>query len=129
MVRTTYSFGEDSPIKFEISDRLAKLHNEAIAEFFKAQTRFNQKFGRAWDPVHDPIEIRWSKAQKKAWNHFAKVFKKVIDEQGPFHANDIMDDFLVRNTVSVVAVATEKWGRWISLAVVGGVLYGLLRRR
>lgn len=129
MVKPTYSFGADSPVKFNVTDNLAKLYNEAASEWFKAQVRFNQKFGRKWDPVRDPIEIRWSRAQKKAWNDFAKIFKKVVEEQGPFHENDIMDDFLVRNATSVVAVATEKWGRWISLAVAGGVLYGLLRRR
>lgn len=129
MEKNTYSFGIDSPIKFEISDKLASLYNQAADEWFKAQVRFNQKFGRQWDPMADPIEIRWSHAQKKAWNDFAKIFKKVTDERGPFHENDIMDDFLVRNAVSAVAGATEKWGRWISLAVAGGVLYGLLRRR
>jgi hypothetical protein len=126
---STYSFGEDSPIKFQVSDNMARLYNQAAEEWFKAQTRFNQKFGRQWDPVVDPIEIRWSHAQRKAWNDFAKIFKKAVDEKGPFHENDIMDDFLVKNAASLVAVASGKWGRVISIAVAGGVLYGLLRRR
>lgn len=126
---STYSFGADSPIKFEIADKLARLYNEAASEWFKAQVRFNQKFGRKWDPVADPIEIRWSRSQSKAWNDFANIFKQAVDERGPFHENDIMDDFLVKNAASVVAVAPDTWGRWISLAAAGGALYGLLRRR
>lgn len=129
---STYSFGEDSPIKFELADKLARLYNEAASEWFKAQVRFNQKFGRKWDPVSDPIEIRWTRDQSKAWNDFAKIFKNAVDEQGPFHENDIMDDFLVRNAgavASVASVASEKWGRWVSLAAAGGALYGFLRRR
>ena len=129
MGKHTYSFGEDSPIKFNITDKMAKLYNEAVEEFFKAQTRFNQKFGRTWNPKIDPIEIRWNRAQSKAWNDFSRVFKNVMEQQGPFHANDIMDDYLVRNAVSVAAVATEKTGRWISIAVSCGVLYVLLKRR
>lgn len=133
MKRTsTYSFGEDSPIKFEISDKLAKYYNEAVTEWFKAQQRFNQKFGRKWNPKNDTIEIKWSAKQRQAWNDFAKIFDKTIklhdQEQGFFHENDIMDDFLVKNVVSAVAAAPKSWGVGLPLAVAGGVLYGLLRR-
>lgn len=127
---STYSFGEESPLKFEISDKLAKFYNEAAAEWFKAQVRFNQKFGRKWDPVREPIELRWSRKQSKAWNDFAKIFKKVLEEQGPFHENDIMDDFLVRNVTtvaSVVLTSTSKGERLITIAVTTGALYGFLK--
>lgn len=129
MTTSTYSFGEDSPIKFDIPDKMAKLYNEAAEEFFKAQQRFNQKFGRKWDPVNDPIQLRWTRKQSKAWNDFAKVFRKIVEEKGPFHENDIMDDFLVKNAGSVAAMGGKKWGYGITLAVAGGVLYGLLNRR
>lgn len=123
----TYSFGEESPLKFQISDRLADRYNEAVEEFFKAQTRFNQKFGRRWDERKDPIDVRWTKKQRQAWNDFAKVFKLVVEETGPYHANDIMDDFLVKNTVSVLSVDDNPWGRIITLAATGAALYVLLR--
>lgn len=124
-----YSFGEESPLKFHISDKLASRYNEAVKEFFKAQVRFNQKWGRKWDPVNDPILIKWSRQQKKAWADFAKIFDKVNAQQGPFHANDIMDDFLVKSVsdVSDVSGAVGVWGRYISDAAALGALYGFLR--
>lgn len=128
-----YSFGEESPIKFEIPDKMAKLYNEAAEEFFKAQTRFTQKFGRKWNPTDRPIHPRWNSRQQKAWNDFATIFARVVADydqgQGFFHANDIMDDFLIRNASSTVALMSKKYDRYLSLAVFAGVLYGLLRRR
>ena len=123
----TYSFGEESPLKFEISDKLAKRYNEAIDQYFKAQVRFNQKFGRKWDPSNDPIEMKWSSKQKKAWNQFARIFDYKLKTEGPYMANDIMDDYLIKNTVSALAVGGIVWGRGVTLAVGLGTLYGLLR--
>lgn len=123
----TYSFGEDSPLKFEISDKTAQLYNEAVEKFFKAQQRFNQKFGRRWNPETDAIKISWSHKQRKAWDAFADVFNAVIERDGPFHANDIMDDYLVRNACSEVAVLFGGRGRAITLVVACGALYGHLR--
>lgn len=129
MTTTTYSFGADSPMKFQISDKLAENYNAAAEEFFKAQRRFLQKFGREWDPVSEPIAIKWSKDQKLAWSEFAKIFDKVNAEQGPFHINDIMDDFLVKNGVQIAAAVSDRWTRIIGAAAVGGALYALLKRR
>lgn len=126
---STYSFGEDSPIKFQISDKLATYYNQAVEQFFKAQTRFNQKFGRKWDPHTDPIEIRWNKKQKKAWNEFAKVFDQTLRDKGPFHENDIMDDFLVKNIVGAAAASGGQWDRAIGIAVMGGALHGFFSKR
>lgn len=126
---STYSYGEDSPLKFNIPDKLAQRYNEAVDQYFKAQRRFNQKFGRQWDPVNDPIEIRWSKKHRKAWNQFGKVFDEVIKRDGPFHENDFMDDFLVKNVGSAAAVSDGRWGRVITLAAAGGALYGFFNRR
>lgn len=126
--KPVYSFGEDSPLKFEISDKTAKLYNQAAAEFFKAQQRFNQKFGKKW-VGDEPLKLNWTKGQRKAWNEFAKIFNKTVEREGPYHANDIMEDFLVKNAVSVAATASGKFGKVISLAVAGGVLYSLLNRR
>jgi hypothetical protein len=125
---SVYSFGEDSPLKFEISDKLAKYYNEAVEQFFNAQRRFNQKFGRQWDPLTDPIQIRWIRKQRKAWNDFAKVFKKTAD-QGDYHANDIMDDFLIKNIVTAAAAAGGQWDRAIGIAVLGGALHGFFNKR
>lgn len=129
MGNSVYSFGEDSPLKFQIPDKMAKFYNEAALEYFKAQQRFNQKYGRKWNPDDTPVKPKWNRNQKKAWNDFAKIFGEEVEKQGPVHANDIMGDFLVKNAASVVAGAPGKIGRIISLAVAGGVLYGLLNGR
>lgn len=129
MSRTSiYSYGEDSPLKFEIPDKLAERYNEAVEEFLKAQRRFTQKFGRAWDPATEPIKIKWSKKHRKAWGEFSKVFNEAVERSGPYHANDIMDDFLVKNIGSAAAVGSENWGRLVAMSVGTGALYGFLRR-
>jgi hypothetical protein len=127
--KSTYSFGEESPIKFQLSDKMAQLYNEAAAEFFKAQQRFNQKVGRRWDPAKDPIKIRWNRKQRQAWNDFTKVFNEVVTREGPFHPNDIMDDFLVKNTSVAVSTASNVHAWGIPMLAAAGVLYGLLNRR
>lgn len=128
--KSVYSFGEDSPLKFYIADSLARNYNSAVAEWFKAQVRFNQRFGRKWDPIRQPIHIRWSHKQRRAWNTFAEIFNKTIEKNGPFHENDIMEDFLVQNinlAVSAAPRATGKWQRVLVWAAVGGSLYSLLK--
>lgn len=148
MRRSTYSFGEESPIKFEIPDKMAQHFNEAVDQFFKAQTRFNQKFGRRWNPHKDSFEISWTKKQRRAWDQFARVYQDVLEKYGPYHENDLMDDFLVKNTISsspsratsgvggelgglakFAPVTSNGWGRILSLAVTSGALYGYLRGR
>lgn len=124
-----YSFGEDSPLKFNIPDKTAKHYNEAAKEFFQAQRRFMQKFGREWDPINEPIHIGWTRAQRKAWNDFGKIFNKVNTEQGPFHVNEILDDYLVRNSSQTLANASRRLGTIITTAALLGAVYGLLRRR
>jgi hypothetical protein len=143
MGKSTYSFGVESPVKFTISDRMARYYNEAAEEWFRAQTRFNQKFGRKWDPRTEPILINWTKKQKKAWNQFAKVYKDTLTREGPFHVNDIMDDYLVKNSrtqalnrassgtgpilAGIVSVSLTMSARYISTAVTLAVLRELLR--
>lgn len=114
-------------MKLEISDKTAHRFNQAVEAYFKAQRRFNQKFGRAWDPVTDPIQIKWTAKQKAAWNRVAKAMNTLIERDGPFHPNDFTNDFLVRNTASAVAVASDNGARWISFAVGCGAAYVLLR--
>lgn len=127
MKTSTYSFGEESPLKIQLTDKMARLYNEATKEFFNAQNRFNKKYGRPWDPDTDPIKIKWSKAQKKAWNTVNKMINKIIDNTGPYHENEIMDDFLVKNNIDAAIKLLPAWGSGIALACLGGALYELLR--
>lgn len=124
-----YSFGQDSPLKFDIPDKLAKTYNDATLEFFKAQQRFNQKFGRDWDPVKEPIKIKWSKAHRKAWRDFGRIFDEANAAGGPYHVNDLMEDYLVKNVVSAVAGMSRNLTRAVGAAAFCGALYGLLRGR
>lgn len=129
----TYSFGKDSPLKFEISDKLAQHYNDAVRQYFKTQTHFSQKFGRTWDTALDPIEINWTRKQQHAWNTFAKIFDKAMVKydagQGHYFPSDIMDDYLVKNTVSMVSATSRRWGRVILLSAAAGALYGFFRGR
>lgn len=127
MSKSVYSFGEESPLKFVITDKLARYYNEATAQYYKAQQRFNQKYGRTWDPLTDPIKVKWNRRQKWAWNEFAKVLAKSVENDGSYSPNEIMDDFLVKNTLQVVTLRSRSWGRVIAFTVGGAVLYGVLR--
>ena len=118
-----WSFGEMSPLKFEISDKLADNYNAAIKEFFRAPQRFNQKFGRRWNPKKDPIILKWSRKHQRAWDTFGTIMSKAIIEQGPIHVNDLYDDFLVKNAVE----APRKASRVVSIAAGIGVVYVLYR--
>lgn len=124
-----YSFGEDSPLKFEISDKLAERYNQAAKAWFKAQQKFNQKHNRPWDPKTEPIEIDWTGKQQKAWIAFSKIFNETVKRDGPFHENDIMDDFLVKNVGAATASGVGGFDQAIGIAVTLGVLYGLLNGR
>lgn len=121
----TYSFGTNSPLKFEIPDSLATDYNEYVAEFLAAQRRFLQKFGRRWDPEKEPIMMRLSKRHHDAIEQFGKVLASHVENDGRYAPNDIMDDFLVLNVVQTVA----KKNRLIAWAVGLGALYGYLKAR
>lgn len=114
-------------MKFEIPDKLAVLYNEAAREYFKAMERFKRKHNREWNLLDNTIAINWSRKQRKAWNEFAKVFNAVSEAEGPFHVNDFMDDYLVKNAPVLAAAAMASIPRCISLAAGLGALYVLLR--
>lgn len=122
---SVWSFGEDSPIKFEIPDKMATSYNEALQEFMNAQRRFTQKWGKAWNG--EPIDMNWTRRQRKAWNQFADLFNAKIKAEGPFHQNDIVEDFLVKNTAGAVASGAGGFGRALVPIAVAGALYGVLR--
>lgn len=127
--KSVYSFGQESPLKLSLSDKTAKHYNQAAQEFFNAQVRFAQKHNRVWDFANDPIAMDWSTKQRKAWNEVARIFKVALEKQGPFHINDIMEDFLVKNVAEGVAAVGKKFGWGLTLAVTAGALYGALKGR
>jgi hypothetical protein len=126
MKTETYSYGTDSPMKLELSPKTAEAYNEAVKKYLNAQRRFLQKVGRTWNPETDPIKLNWTRKQAKAWNEVARVVKVVAEKDGPFHANEIKNDFLVKNvTQSVIAAVVGS--PWIYKAVMGGGIHGILR--
>lgn len=127
MAKSTYSYGPESPVKFELSDSLVESYNEAIVKFLKAQQRFNQKFGRQWDPIKDPIKIKWSSKQAQAYNKVARIVNAYIDKHGPIETGEYMDDFLIKNTASAAISVVKNGGRLITTAAMIGALYVLLR--
>lgn len=127
MTKSVYSFGAESPLKFTLSDALAKNYNLAVEEFFRARQRFNQKFNHPWDPTENPITIRWTKDQQKAWDEVAAILTQAIENAGGFHATEIMDDYLVKNVDASASLRSSKWKRYITLAAAFGALYGYLR--
>lgn len=125
MMKSVYSFGEDSPVKFEISSKTANLYNQAVKEFIRAHTRFSNKYGRHWDPTKEPIKIKWSRAQQKAWNAVADMVNQRIAETGPIPVGDFADDFLVRNA-AIVALA-RTFGKGLDMVVAAVVIHVLIK--
>lgn len=132
MAKNTYAFGLESPVRFEISDRLAKDFNEAAKRFYKAQQKLNQKWGKKWNPTSKPVSVEWSRGQNRAWNVMADLFVKVYREaekQGTIiHPNDFMDDYLVKDVALQSAQMLMRNGsRMITLAAGCSTLYVLMR--
>lgn len=126
-MKSTYSFGVDSPMKFTLSDSFAETYNNALDKFFKAQRRFTQKFGAAWDPETNPVKVNWTRKEKKVWNEFPKIFAKVNAQHGPFGAVDFYDDYLIREAAYAV-LKPLPFSRPIMFAASAGALYVILRR-
>jgi hypothetical protein len=130
--KSTYAFGLESPVKFEISDRLASDYNAATEKFLKAQSRLTQQWGKRWDPTKKPISVEWTRRQQRAWNQLADIFVAVTREaakQGfTFRDSDFMDDYLVKDVALQTAqMIMGKGSRAITLALWSGALYGYLR--
>lgn len=91
-----YSFGIDSPLKFEMSDELAEAYNAALRNFMDAQRKFKEETGRTWNPMEDALMLQHS--TPAAFNAFAEIFNKAIENHGTtVHEDELTDDFLVRN--------------------------------
>lgn len=91
-----YSFGIDSPLKFEIADELAAAYNAALRNFMDAQRKFKEENGRSWNPQEDALMLHHS--TPAAFNAFGEIFNKAVEDHGTLvHEDELTDDFLVRN--------------------------------
>ncbi|AOZ64900.1 hypothetical protein SEA_MAYA_35 [Streptomyces phage Maya] len=92
-----YSFGKDSPLKFELSEDYVKLFNSATLEFLDAQKRFMERTGTRWYPTQ-PISLRWTKEQMDAFNQFDVILQEALEKHGsPVLESDIHEDILIEN--------------------------------
>jgi hypothetical protein len=93
----TYSFGVDSPLKFELDEDYAAAYNRATMAFFEAQHLHRMKTGTQWDPSH-PLYVECSKEDIAAFNAFGKILEDALERYGKAVTEDeITDDFLVKN--------------------------------
>lgn len=127
MRTSVYSFGVDSPVKFRIPDKVAKKYNEAVHEFLRAQTRFNQKYASKWNPSRKPIRIKWSRAHINARNIVIDMVTERIAKDGINPTWDFTDDYLVKSGVAVAAIL--QFGSELDWAVRLGIIHGLLQKR
>lgn len=94
---STYSFGIDSPLKFELSDEYAALYNRATQAFFDAQSNHKERTGSKWTPGQ-PLEIDMTKEEMTAFNGFKQVLEEALKNYGkPVKENELTDDFLIKN--------------------------------
>lgn len=90
-----YSFGTDSPLKFEISDELAAAYKEGVSNYFAAQRAYKASTGRQWEP-DQPLVLNHATAI--AFNVFAEFMRIALERYGkPVSMEDIFDDYLVKN--------------------------------
>lgn len=92
-----YSFGTDSPLKFELTDEFAEAYNRAIKAFFEAQIKFKEDYGFPWKPEL-PIHIKCSEDDMATFNSFAHILKEALSRYGkPVHEDELTDDYLIKN--------------------------------
>jgi hypothetical protein len=93
----TYSFGKESPLKFELEPEYADAYNRGTAAFFEAQEFFKKTHGFEWTPEHR-LAIRIDQEAMEAFNSFNAHIKKALEKHGrPHNPDDDTDDYLVLN--------------------------------
>ena len=92
-----YSFGLDSPLKFELSEGYVDAYNRALTVFFLAQETHFKTTGSRWNPSMSLL-IEWEDDERAAFNAFNDILKKALELHGtPVHQDELTDDFLVKN--------------------------------
>ena len=92
-----YSFGADSPLKFELSEEYVTLYNRATQAFFDAQKAHLETYGTPWSPAAY-LMLEMSDEELAAFNAFNGILKEALAKHGrPVHENDLHEDFLVKN--------------------------------
>lgn len=94
-----YSFGKDSPLKFELSDEFVKDYNGGVRAFLEGQFKYRELHGEDWGGQRDvPVPMRIKKSQVAAFNAFGDILDAAIKAYGKdVTPEELPDDFLVRN--------------------------------
>lgn len=90
-----YSFGADSPLKFEITDEFAATYNAATDDFMQAQIAHKERTGKDWSP-EQALFLQHSTAA--AFDTFAEILAAAISAYGkPIYENELTDIHLIKN--------------------------------
>jgi hypothetical protein len=92
-----YSFGADSPLKFELSEDFADAYNRALKAFFEAQTYYKTKFRTPWEPSQ-ALEMYVKKEDIDVFNAFGDILDKALDDYGAdVSEEELTNDYLIKN--------------------------------
>lgn len=92
-----YSFGVDSPLKFELTEDYVEAYNGALKAFFQAQDNYLLAHGTRWEPK-TALSIDWTEEQRKAFNEFDKILREALNRYGkPVHNDELTHDYLIKN--------------------------------
>lgn len=92
-----YSFGVDSPLKFELSEEYVALYNRATQAFFDAQNAHLKTYGTPWSPA-GYLMLEMTAEELAAFNAFNGILQEALAKHGrPVHESDLHEDFLVKN--------------------------------
>jgi hypothetical protein len=90
-----YSFGKDSPLKFELTDEFAEAYNRATDNFMEAQIEHKARTGKNWTP-EEPIMLQDTTVE--AFNRFGPILEQAQAAYGkPVHEDELTDDHLIKN--------------------------------
>ena len=90
-----YSFGTESPLKFDVTEEFANAYNDAVDDFMNAQKAHKETTGKAWTP-DEPLMLQHSTPE--VFDAFVKILDDAQTSYGkPVHEEDIKDDYLIRN--------------------------------
>lgn len=90
-----YSFGADSPLKFELTDEFAEAYNRATDNFMEAQIKHKEATGKDWTP-DDSIMLHHTTVE--AFNAFGPILDDAQAKYGkPVYTEELTDDHLIKN--------------------------------
>ena len=92
-----YSFGADSPLKFELTEEYAEAFNRGTKAFLDAQIAHKERTGSNWTP-DQALLFDCNEEAIDAFNAMSHHMKEALERHGrPVMEEDILSDYLVKN--------------------------------